>query len=133
MTDVDDMVLTVRGYLGVPYYHGSRDPVEGLDCLTFAEHVYREIGRRFPLPARYGPGSIEAEAFEEWAQFWEPTTCTTDWPVVEIEVETEGHAGVLLPPGQHVVHCARGVGVIVTKLHRFQVVRGLWSLRAEHR
>jgi cell wall-associated NlpC family hydrolase len=37
-----------RKYLGLPYIWGGNDPAAGLDCSSFVQHVYRDLGYELP-------------------------------------------------------------------------------------
>ncbi len=37
-----------RKYLGLPYIWGGNDPAAGLDCSSFVQHVFRDLGYELP-------------------------------------------------------------------------------------
>ncbi|MHA7263892.1 C40 family peptidase [Arthrobacter sp. TMN-37] len=37
-----------RKYLGLPYIWGGNDPSAGLDCSSFVQHVFRDLGYELP-------------------------------------------------------------------------------------
>ena len=48
-TAADGKVLdAVQKYLGLPYIWGGNDPAQGLDCSSFVQNVYKDLG--FTLP-----------------------------------------------------------------------------------
>lgn len=47
-----DVVREARKYLGVPYVWGGNDPKIGLDCSSFVQHAFRDLGVDLPRVAR---------------------------------------------------------------------------------
>ena len=47
-----DVVREARKYLGVPYVWGGNDPKIGLDCSSFVQHTFRDLGVDLPRVAR---------------------------------------------------------------------------------
>ena len=45
----DGKVLdAVQKYLGLPYIWGGNDPAQGLDCSSFVQNVYKDLGHTLP-------------------------------------------------------------------------------------
>ncbi len=51
-TDGGDVVREARKYLGVPYVWGGNNPKIGLDCSSFVQHTFRDLGIKLPRVAR---------------------------------------------------------------------------------
>ena len=51
-TDGGDVVREARKYLGVPYVWGGNNPDIGLDCSSFVQHTFRDLGIKLPRVAR---------------------------------------------------------------------------------
>nr|WP_245356784.1 C40 family peptidase [Paeniglutamicibacter kerguelensis] len=51
-TDGADVVRESRKYLGVPYVWGGNNPDIGLDCSSFVQHTFRDLGIQLPRVAR---------------------------------------------------------------------------------
>lgn len=51
-TDGSDVVREARKYLGVPYVWGGNNPDIGLDCSSFVQHTFRDLGIKLPRVAR---------------------------------------------------------------------------------
>ncbi|PQZ96465.1 hypothetical protein CQ018_01775 [Arthrobacter sp. MYb227] len=47
-----DVVREARKYLGVPYVWGGNNPKIGLDCSSFVQHTFRDLGVELPRVAR---------------------------------------------------------------------------------
>ncbi|MCQ1954654.1 C40 family peptidase [Arthrobacter sp. zg-Y238] len=48
-TAADGKVLdAVQKYLGLPYIWGGNDPAQGLDCSSFVQNVYKDLGYNLP-------------------------------------------------------------------------------------
>ncbi|MCQ1951181.1 C40 family peptidase [Arthrobacter sp. zg-Y859] len=48
-TAADGKVLdAVQKYLGLPYVWGGNDPAQGLDCSSFVQNVYKDLGYNLP-------------------------------------------------------------------------------------
>ncbi|KAD3456119.1 NlpC/P60 family protein [Arthrobacter yangruifuii] len=48
-TAADGKVLdAVQKYLGLPYIWGGNDPAQGLDCSSFVQNVYKDLGYTLP-------------------------------------------------------------------------------------
>ncbi|WP_146364190.1 C40 family peptidase [Arthrobacter yangruifuii] len=48
-TAADGKVLdAVQKYLGLPYVWGGNDPAQGLDCSSFVQNVYKDLGYTLP-------------------------------------------------------------------------------------
>ena len=50
--DGTDVVAAAREYLGVPYKWGGNNPKVGLDCSSFVQHTFRDLGVELPRVAR---------------------------------------------------------------------------------
>lgn len=50
--DGSDVVQASRKYLGVPYVWGGNNPKIGLDCSSFVQHTFRDLGVELPRVAR---------------------------------------------------------------------------------
>ncbi|GAB4098622.1 C40 family peptidase [Sinomonas halotolerans] len=47
-----DVAAQARKYTGIPYVWGGNDPAVGLDCSSFVQHVYRDLGIELPRVVR---------------------------------------------------------------------------------
>ncbi len=50
--DGSDVVQTAKKYLGIPYVWGGNNPKIGLDCSSFVQHTFRDLGVELPRVAR---------------------------------------------------------------------------------
>jgi cell wall-associated NlpC family hydrolase len=50
--DGTDVVAAAKKYLGVPYVWGGNNPKIGLDCSSFVQHTFRDLGVELPRVAR---------------------------------------------------------------------------------
>ena len=50
--DGSDVVANAKKYLGVPYVWGGNNPKIGLDCSSFVQHTFRDLGVELPRVAR---------------------------------------------------------------------------------
>ncbi len=50
--DGSDVVQAAKKYLGVPYVWGGNNPKIGLDCSSFVQHTFRDLGVDLPRVAR---------------------------------------------------------------------------------
>lgn len=50
--DGGDVVAASKKYLGVPYVWGGNNPAVGLDCSSFVQHTFRDLGIELPRVAR---------------------------------------------------------------------------------
>ncbi|MDQ0094639.1 C40 family peptidase [Paeniglutamicibacter psychrophenolicus] len=50
--DGSDVVAAAKMYLGVPYVWGGNNPKIGLDCSSFVQHTFRDLGVEVPRVAR---------------------------------------------------------------------------------
>ena len=50
--DGSDVVQAAKKYLGVPYVWGGNNPRIGLDCSSFVQHTFRDLGVELPRVAR---------------------------------------------------------------------------------
>lgn len=51
-TDGTDVVAQSKKYLGIPYVWGGNNPAIGLDCSSFVQHTFRDLGIELPRVAR---------------------------------------------------------------------------------
>lgn len=50
--DGSDVVQASKKYLGIPYVWGGNNPKIGLDCSSFVQHTFRDLGVELPRVAR---------------------------------------------------------------------------------
>lgn len=50
--DGSDVVQAAQKYLGVPYVWGGNNPKIGLDCSSFVQHTFKDLGVDLPRVAR---------------------------------------------------------------------------------
>ncbi|WP_254456151.1 C40 family peptidase [Paeniglutamicibacter quisquiliarum] len=50
--DGSDVVQNAKKYLGIPYVWGGNNPKIGLDCSSFVQHTFRDLGVELPRVAR---------------------------------------------------------------------------------
>lgn len=50
--DGSEVVRNAKKYLGIPYVWGGNNPEIGLDCSSFVQHTFRDLGVELPRVAR---------------------------------------------------------------------------------
>lgn len=100
-----DVVRESKKYLGVPYVWGGNNPDIGLDCSSFVQHTFRDLGVELPRVAR-----------DQAKQGTEVASLAQAKPGDLIVTRGGGHIGIYL--GQNkMIHAPRpGENVSIRKL-----------------
>ena len=104
-TDGGDVVREARKYLGVPYVWGGNNPDIGLDCSSFVQHTFRDLGIKLPRVAR-----------DQAKEGTEVPSLAQARPGDLIVTRGGGHIGIYLG-GNKMIHAPRpGESVSIRKL-----------------
>lgn len=110
----------VDRYLGVPYLTRGRNKGTGLDCYGLIMLIYSELGiKLFDIDEDYSVGwAKEGKNFfaENYYREWEKVSTPRMFDIVAFKTSSgvTNHAGVCLG-GERFIHCARRIGVVVSK------------------
>ncbi|WP_220093986.1 C40 family peptidase [Arthrobacter sp. AQ5-05] len=103
--DGSDVVAAAKKYLGVPYVWGGNNPKIGLDCSSFVQHTFKDLGVGLPRVAR-----------QQATQGTEVPSLAQAKPGDLIVTRGGGHIGIYLGDNK-MIHAPRpGESVSIRKL-----------------
>ncbi|MEU3330910.1 C40 family peptidase [Glutamicibacter creatinolyticus] len=103
--DGSEVVRAAKKYLGVPYVWGGNNPAVGLDCSSFVQHTFRDLGINLPRVAR-----------QQAKEGTEVPSLAQAKPGDLIVTRGGGHIGIYLG-GNQMIHAPRpGEKVSIRKL-----------------